>query len=1029
MSIINGTILAAGLSIAAGGVPAHRIDGTYMLAGLGPAPLYEPTIIQLNADGTIPIPTSESDVITVTAQPYNAVGNGTTDDTAAFLAAIAAAKARGGGVISSGGGYIFKTTQKLLIDSSNITMDLGGSEILFQPTDTVTHDRAIVVHANDTGGFSGLRVITGAIAAGATSFVAAAAGSVSDLVAGDWLFIQETDAGVGGEIVICDWVQVASVAGTTVNTYTKFRTAFPGTHSTVNFRRIVNVVQNTTIRNLRIRTTDTVNALLGVSVGIARNTLIDHITSKPAKGNAIFSYRSAGLKVRGCFIERDMGQANEFAATVDLQLQGNTFGTVDITPDTAALTLDFGTAFFNVIGNDLSTAANIGLQVLYGCHDGAITSNTISMIVGTGSGVSCLGMQRVTLSHNIVTGPGSGTGIGLADATAPNPDIISTDNVVVFNIVTGFAVQYATTALDVFIQANWDGTANPGSLTVGTLNQHLAANVNVRSRLISGVAQILGINDAGNAYTQLRIDGNDLLLNFNSLGKVGIGVAPSSLLTLTTAGVFGWDTGASATDTALSRISAGVLGVGTGAAGSFAGTLKATTINAVTAIQLNGTSINTGGTLTNVAYLDQANSFSANQTLGSANVLKWSTDNGISRLGAASLAIGNGPAGDFTGSLKLSLISNAVGSAGAPSYTFSSDLTSGIFSGGTGVVNFTAASTTRMLYTANYLGVQAAFSIAWSQSSNAADTVDVILARLGAASLRLGGGNSATPASYTLTGGESSRGGTDSNVAGGSLTIRSGLGTGTGAVTSIAFQTATVAASGTTAQTYATRLTIGTILAFQGEITASPTVGGTIGLDIYGGVLTLASTGILSWNASGVTPGTGSPDLVLARDAANTLALRNGVNAQAFNIYNTYTDASNYERCAFFWSANECYILSTNAGTGTIRPLHLRTSGLAALSFDTNNTSRWLVQSNGHLLGVTDNTYDIGAAGATRPRSVYIGTDIFTGSTAFMHRTSGTLANGAAAAAGTLTNAPAAGNPTKWIPIDDNGTTRYIPAW
>lgn len=40
-----------------------------------------------------------------------------------------------------------------------------------------------------------------------------------------------------------------------------------------------------------------------------------------------------------------------------------------------------------------------------------------------------------------------------------------------------------------------------------------------------------------------------------------------------------------------------------------------------------------------------------------------------------------------------------------------------------------------------------------------------------------------------------------------------------------------------------------------------------------------------------------------------------------------------------------------------------------------------------------------------------------------------TLTNGAAAAAGTLANAPVAGNPTKWIPIDDNGTTRYIPAW
>lgn len=39
------------------------------------------------------------------------------------------------------------------------------------------------------------------------------------------------------------------------------------------------------------------------------------------------------------------------------------------------------------------------------------------------------------------------------------------------------------------------------------------------------------------------------------------------------------------------------------------------------------------------------------------------------------------------------------------------------------------------------------------------------------------------------------------------------------------------------------------------------------------------------------------------------------------------------------------------------------------------------------------------------------------------------LTNGAGAGAGTITNAPAAGNPTKWVPINDNGTTRYIPAW
>jgi hypothetical protein len=45
------------------------------------------------------------------------------------------------------------------------------------------------------------------------------------------------------------------------------------------------------------------------------------------------------------------------------------------------------------------------------------------------------------------------------------------------------------------------------------------------------------------------------------------------------------------------------------------------------------------------------------------------------------------------------------------------------------------------------------------------------------------------------------------------------------------------------------------------------------------------------------------------------------------------------------------------------------------------------------------------------------------------HRTTSTLANGAAAQTGTLTNAPVAGNPTKWLQVDDNGTTRYVPAW
>jgi hypothetical protein len=44
-------------------------------------------------------------------------------------------------------------------------------------------------------------------------------------------------------------------------------------------------------------------------------------------------------------------------------------------------------------------------------------------------------------------------------------------------------------------------------------------------------------------------------------------------------------------------------------------------------------------------------------------------------------------------------------------------------------------------------------------------------------------------------------------------------------------------------------------------------------------------------------------------------------------------------------------------------------------------------------------------------------------------KTTTALTSSAGAATATLTNAPVAGNPTKWITIDDAGTMRRIPCW
>lgn len=68
---------------------------------------------------------------------------------------------------------------------------------------------------------------------------------------------------------------------------------------------------------------------------------------------------------------------------------------------------------------------------------------------------------------------------------------------------------------------------------------------------------------------------------------------------------------------------------------------------------------------------------------------------------------------------------------------------------------------------------------------------------------------------------------------------------------------------------------------------------------------------------------TAAPDILMERDAANILALRNGANAQTFRVYNTYTDASNYERASISWSSNVLSIATQEAGTGTARDIQI----------------------------------------------------------------------------------------------------------
>lgn len=114
--------------------------------------------------------------------------------------------------------------------------------------------------------------------------------------------------------------------------------------------------------------------------------------------------------------------------------------------------------------------------------------------------------------------------------------------------------------------------------------------------------------------------------------------------------------------------------------------------------------------------------------------------------------------------------------------------------------------------------------------------------------------------------------------------------------------------------------------------------------------------------------------------AAYTIGMRNGTNPQSFRVYGTFTDASNYERLNITYDGSQYDIRTQSAGTGTQKKLLIGTAGDASLQFVTQAATRWEVNgSSGHFLAITDNTYDIGANGANRPRNLYLGASCFLG--------------------------------------------------
>jgi hypothetical protein len=212
----------------------------------------------------------------------------------------------------------------------------------------------------------------------------------------------------------------------------------------------------------------------------------------------------------------------------------------------------------------------------------------------------------------------------------------------------------------------------------------------------------------------------------------------------------------------------------------------------------------------------------------------------------------------------------------------------------------------------------------WDKTNNVLTLgTDARLRRRGAANFAFGAADAAAPVAQTLSV-QSVVAGT-TNTAGANLTITGSQGTGTGAGGSIIFQTAPAGSSGTAQNALATTIALtqerSVILPTGGALAFSNTTDGTIGTNgitfFYDGVFTDSSvlfvrrtgqtTNLYGFGYSGINLGTArlgfgpnlattSQDLILIRDAANTLAQRNGANAQESRVYGSYTAADNFQR-------------------------------------------------------------------------------------------------------------------------------------
>jgi len=307
------------------------------------------------------------------------------------------------------------------------------------------------------------------------------------------------------------------------------------------------------------------------------------------------------------------------------------------------------------------------------------------------------------------------------------------------------------------------------------------------------------------------------------------------------------------------------------------------------------------------------------------------------------------------------------------------ETTTGFYTANAGFMYTTIAGVTGLGVSATEVIMRSATTLGWTAGEIPGTSLETVLSCESLGVIQIGV-DSATPVAQTLKGAD----GLGTDKVGGNITVAPGRPTGTG-TPGVVYH----AVAATNATSSSTQQTLFNVV----KTTSS-------GPDLLGNQLTM----------TGLDPATITS---VAKVGAHTA----GATTYGYKV-----------------------VAGTSGGTITSVASAETTVASALATLDASNyiTITWPAITNATTYKVYRTT-----GGTTPPMLIYTGPlltyddkDGTTGSSATpatLNTTGQILTTkqitGAGAGAGTITNAPAAGNPNFWLPVSINGTVRYVPAW